>query len=171
MIRPTPDKLILLMGVSGCGKSTVGAALASALNCPFIEGDDFHSPEAREKMRTGQALTDAERWPWLDRIAAAATSQMAKSHNAVIACSALKQAYRARLTERTPLPLTIVHLRADESTIATRIANRPTHFMPASLIQSQFATLEPPVESENALRISAELPVDAVVSKIIAFLQ
>jgi len=133
------------MGVCGCGKTTVGRSLAEDLGWPFYDADDFH-PEANvAKMASGQPLTDDDRWPWLDRIADELRRVLAHGGHAVLACSALKQAYRARL-ERAG-DVRIVYLKGDQATIAPRLAGRQHKYMPASLLQSQFAVLEEPTDA------------------------
>ena len=134
--------IILLMGVSGCGKTTTGQALADALGWPFFDGDDFH-PEANvAKMANGQPLTDEDRWPWLDRIAEEMRGIHSRGDSAVFACSALKESYRRRLSGAGNVRL--VHLKGDAETIGERLAQRAHRYMPASLLSSQFATLEEP---------------------------
>ena len=136
--------IILLMGVSGCGKTTTGQALADALGWPFFDGDDFH-PEANvAKMAKGRPLTDEDRWPWLDRIAEEMHGIHARGDSAVFACSALKESYRRRLYSAGNVRL--VHLKGDAETIGARLAQRAHRYMPASLLGSQFATLEEPEE-------------------------
>jgi gluconokinase len=137
--------IVVLMGVSGCGKSSVGRRLGEALSWPFIEGDDFHPPENVAKMAAGIALDDADRWPWLDRLASEIARIASEGRSAVVACSALKQAYRDRLASKAP-PGTVqfVHLAGDQATIAERLTTRKHRYMPASLLASQFATLESP---------------------------
>ncbi len=134
--------IVVVMGVSGCGKTTVGRALADALGWPFHDADDFHPEGNVAKMAAGEALTDDDRRPWLDRLAAAMRAAQAGGGNAVLACSALKQAYRDRIA--TAGNVRFVHLEGDADTIAARLAARRHRYMPASLLASQLATLEPP---------------------------
>lgn len=134
--------IVVVMGVSGCGKSTVGAALAKALGWPFIEADDLHPPGNVAKMSAGIPLDDNDRWPWLDRIVDVLRSAQQQHRHVILACSALKQSYRARLKRAGPMRF--VHLRGDQATIASRLALRKHRYMPATLLASQFATLEPP---------------------------
>lgn len=131
--------IVLVMGVSGSGKNTIGEPLAQRLGWKFIDADDYHPPENVKKMAAGVALQDEDRWPWLDRLNAVAKQQT----NAVLACSALKEAYRRRLLagiEETA----IVHLRGSFELIRKRVEQRKHRYMPASLLQSQFETLQPP---------------------------
>ena len=150
---------IVVMGVSGCGKSTVGKALAEHLGRPFFDADDFH-PEANvAKMSAGQPLDDADRRPWLDRLA----ELLRDEPEAVLACSALKRAYRDQLAQHTD-DVTFVHLHAERDAIAKRMSDR-AHFFPAELLDTQFAALEPPGECE-ALVADAMRPVDQLVADI-----
>jgi len=153
------------MGVSGCGKSTVGAALAHTLGWPFLDADDFHPQQNVAKMAAGTPLTDEDRWPWLDRIVDALRTTIAAHGNAVLACSALRHAYRARLGQAGAMRF--VHLRGDVATIAQRLGARQHRYMPASLLASQFATLEPP---GDAIDVDIRAGVDAQVTAIIAAL-
>jgi len=157
--------IVVVMGVSGCGKSTVGAALAQALGWPFLDADDFHPPQNVAKMAAGIPLTDEDRWPWLDRAVDALRTTTAAYGNAVLACSALRHAYRARLGHAGAIRF--VHLRGDAATIAQRLATRQHRYMPAALLASQFATLEPP---DDAIDVDIRADVDAQVAAIIAAL-
>ena len=141
--------IVVVMGVSGSGKTVVGAALAASLDWPFLDGDDFHPPENVAKMASGTPLVDADRWPWLDRIAAEMAAVLARGGNAVVACSALRQAYRDRLAAaaRTPGDVRFVYLKGDFDTVAARLAARQHRYMPATLLASQFATLEEPADA------------------------
>jgi gluconokinase len=149
---------IVVMGVSGSGKSTVGAALAQRLRVPYGDADDFH-PEANvAKMTAGHALDDEDRWPWL-----AAIGEWLAAHDAgVITCSALKRGYRDVLREHRPDVL-FVHLHGDREVITRRQATRPGHFMPASLLDSQFETLEPLEGDELGFVVDIDRSVDEVV--------
>jgi gluconokinase len=153
--------IVVVMGVCGCGKSTVGAALAKSLQWPFLDADDFHPPANVAKMSAGSPLTDEDRGPWLDRIADELRAILARGGHAVLACSALKQAYRDRLARAGDVRF--VHLAGDYDTIASRLAARQHRYMPATLLASQFATLEPPAD---ALEIDLREPVDAQVAAI-----
>ena len=154
--------IVVVMGVSGSGKSTVGTALAHALGWRFLDADDFHPAENVAKMAAGVPLTDDDRWPWLDRTVDALRVASAGSANAVLACSALKQAYRDRLARA--VELRFVHLRGDAATIARRLAARHHRYMPATLLASQFATLEPPLD---AIDIDIRPSVAAQVRQIV----
>jgi len=153
--------IVVVMGVTGCGKSTVGAALGEHLGWPFLDADDFHPDENVAKMASGTPLTDDDRWPWLDRVADVLRAAEAKGESVVLACSALKAAYRERIARAGDVRF--VHLVGDRSTIASRLALRQHKYMPASLLASQFATLEPP---RDAVDVAIELPVDAQVASI-----
>jgi gluconokinase len=152
---------VLLMGVSGSGKSTVGPALAAELNWPFLDADTLHPQANVAKMASGIPLTDADRWPWFDRIVAEMRRYAAAGKNVVIACSALKQAYRDRLASGGSVR--VVYLKGDAETIVPRLAGRRGHFMPPSLLASQFATLEEP---DNAIVVDITQPVAAQVAAI-----
>jgi gluconokinase len=158
--------IVVVMGVSGSGKSVVGQALAADLGWPFFDADDFH-PEANvAKMAAGTPLTDDDRWPWLDRLASEMAVIDRRGDNAVLACSALRQAYRDRIGRAGNVRF--VHLSGDHETIAARIAARTHHYMPPSLLASQFATLEPP---QNGVVVDVRDDVPTLVTKIRAALQ
>lgn len=162
---------VIVMGVSGCGKSTLGALLAETLGCPFLEGDTFHAPEAVAKMRGGQPLTDADRWPWLDRLAAAVAESMARHGRAVAACSALRSVYRERLRARIGGPVQFVLLDADRAQLIARMSSRPGHFMPPSLLDSQLATLERPQPGESALVLPGSASPTGLRDQVLAHLE
>ena len=152
---------IVVMGVSGSGKSTIGAALAARLGCQFLEGDAFHTPHSVAKMRAGQPLDDQDRWPWLDRVAASLRDTADSDGVAVGACSALKRIYRDRLSRMAGIPLLFVFLdTTDQDELSRRLAHRSGHYMPTSLIASQLDTLEKPQADERALTLSAGLSPD-----------
>lgn len=154
---------LVVMGVAGCGKSSLGAALAAALGLPLIEGDDFHAASSKAKMRTGIALTDADRTGWLDTLGA---ELAARPDGAVLTCSALRRAYRDRLRARRPgLRFVFLEIRRDES--LRRVAQRAaSHLFPASLVDSQFETLEPPHGEAGVLAVDATLPVERLVERV-----
>ena len=153
--------IIVLMGVTGSGKSTVGKLLAQQLGWKFFEGDDFHSPVNIEKMRRGMLLNDDDRRSWLEAIRESIRQMVERSENAVIACSALKHSYRQML--RITGEVVFVYLKANIDIVRERLKNRTGHFMNPNLIQSQFNTLE---ESEQALRVDASLPPGEIVRRI-----
>ncbi|MEX0852596.1 MAG: gluconokinase [Bauldia sp.] len=162
-----PAPAIVVMGVSGSGKSSVGARLSAAIGLAFRDADEFH-PEANvAKMSAGVALTDADRWPWLDAIGEALRDA---DHGIIVACSALRRAYRDRLRSAAGRPLTFIHLSGSRATIGPRIGARRGHFMPPSLLDSQLATLEPPAPDESAITVSVAPPLDDVVAAIVAAL-
>jgi carbohydrate kinase (thermoresistant glucokinase family) len=135
--------VIILMGVSGSGKTTVGRLLARALGWQFYEGDDFHPPANIEKMQQGRPLTDDDRWPWLTALRAVIDRCIAQGTNAVLGCSALKQSYRDYLMCDHP-EVTLVYLKGSYDLLSQRLVQRQGHFMPRDLLASQFATLEEP---------------------------
>lgn len=156
--------LVVVMGVTGAGKSTVGIALAARMGVPFADADDFHSPENVAKMRAGVPLDDDDRRPWL-----LAIGEWLAGHansGAVVTCSALKRGYRDTLREAAP-DITFLHLDGDMNTVRRRVADRPGHFMPESLVQSQFDALEPLREDEQGVVIPFDLPVDVIVARFL----
>ncbi|HEY1328259.1 MAG TPA: gluconokinase [Casimicrobiaceae bacterium] len=153
--------IIVLMGVSGSGKTTVGEALSHALGWPFRDADDFHPAANVARMKAGTPLTDDDRWPWLDRVAEEMRRVQAEHGNGVFACSALKQSYRDRLASAGDVRF--VYLAGDYDLIAGRLAARKHEYMPASLLTSQFATLEAPTD---ALVVDIRDSVDEQVAMI-----
>ncbi|MGG1947541.1 gluconokinase [Trinickia sp. NRRL B-1857] len=155
---------IVVMGVAGCGKSSVAHALAARLGGRFIEGDAFHPATNVEKMRRGIGLVDADRWGWLDRLAAELKDACERGERVVLACSALKRRYRERL--RLGSPATgFVFLSLPQEEAAKRVGTRSGHFMPDSLVASQFADLEAPVDEAAILTVDATRPLDAIVDQ------
>ncbi|NBT12625.1 MAG: gluconokinase [Planctomycetia bacterium] len=157
--------VVVLMGVCGCGKTEIGRLLAARLGCDLLDGDDFHPPANVEKMRSGIPLTDADRWPWLDRLAAAITARLKEGSGAVVACSALARRYRDRLGIARP-GVMLVHLAGDRDLLAARLAARQGHFMPPALLDSQLAALEPPALDEHALTIDVATAPPDIVGRI-----
>ena len=157
---------VVIMGVAGCGKSAVGAALAARMNIPYRDGDDLHPAANVAKMRTGVALTDDDRWPWLDRVAMVLRDEAP----VIVGCSALRSTYRDRIRDRAGGPVRLIHLAGSRALIAARMAQRTGHFMPPSLLDSQFAALEPPGPDE-ALTVDIDQPLEAVVVAVVAGLQ
>lgn len=164
---PSPTPMVLVvMGVSGSGKSTVAALLAQRLGWAFADGDALHGPGNIAKMQAGLALEDADRTPWLAAIAAWIDRHLAEGRSGVIVCSALKRAYRDDLV-RGRSCVRIVHLSGDRALIAARIAARLGHFMPAALLDSQFAALEPPGLDEAPIVVPITGTPEVVVAAII----
>lgn len=161
----TPARIIVVMGVSSSGKSVVGKALGRRLHAPFLDGDGYHPPANKEKMRAGIPLVDEDRWPWLEILAKALHEAAEQKGVAVGACSALKRAYRDFLIGKAGEPILFVHLAGDIEVIRKRIAARRHEFMNPALLDSQFATLEPPGPDENAITLSVEDTVEALASK------
>jgi gluconokinase len=153
--------IVVLMGVCGCGKTTVGHALAEALGWPFHDADDYHPAENVAKMAAGIPLTDDDRGPWLARVASAMRRAESEHGNVVLACSALKQRYRDQLA--TAGDVRFVHLAGDYDTIASRLAQRRHKYMPPTLLGSQFAALEAP---SDALTLDVRDSVEAQVARI-----
>lgn len=154
------SQLIAVMGVSGSGKTTVGAALAQRLRVPFADADDFHPQANIDKMSAGIPLDDADRAPWLAALGAWLATHAADG--GVLSCSALKRDYRDTLRAAAPTTL-FVHLAGDQEVVRRRVAGRPGHFMPASLVATQFATLEPLGPDESGIEIDLDQPVDQIV--------
>ncbi len=163
--NPTPPAVVVVMGVSGSGKSTVASLLASRLGWEFEDGDDFHPPANVEKMQAGHPLTDEDRWPWLAAIAAWIDRLRAEGRHGVVTCSALKRAYREILVGARP-DVRLVYLKGDRELIGRRMAARHGHFMPTSLLDSQFRTLEEPAPDENPLVVSIGATPQAIVAEI-----
>jgi gluconokinase len=151
------------MGVAGSGKTTVGKQLALRLDWEFLDGDDYHPPENIEKMSRGIPLTDADRAGWLDRLAVLITECLQQGRPVVLACSALKQSYRDRLTV-SPGQVRFVYLKGSHELIGSRLLERAGHFMPPGLLESQFKDLEEP---GNALEVDIRLPVEVIAERII----
>jgi gluconokinase len=155
----------IVMGVTSCGKTSVGEGLARELNCPFIEGDRLHPPSNIAKMSAGTPLNDVDRWPWLEIIGKAMKAECDKGHGVIASCSALKKAYRQKLAEAAGRPITFIYLHGSRDLLAARMAMRKGHFMPISLLDSQLATIEAPGDHENALHLDVILPVDELVRR------
>jgi gluconokinase len=154
--------IAVLMGVSGVGKTTLGRLLAAELGWPFLDADDFHPPANVEKMKSGRPLTDADREPWLAALAAAIRERLARGESAVLACSALKEAYRERL--RVDPCVRFVFLKADPEVLRRRLEQRKGHYFPPHLLASQLADLEEP---EDALEVDVTDPPEVVVPRIV----
>ena len=155
--------VILVMGVSGAGKTTIGRRLADELGWQFSDGDDFHPAANLEKMRKGHALTDADRQPWLERMHAAIVDRISRNQPAVLACSLLKASYRAIVEDGCREQLRLVYLKGSFDLFHQRLARRMDHFMRPELLASQFAILEEP---DDALVIDAALPPEEIIRQI-----
>jgi gluconokinase len=162
--------IVVVMGVCGCGKTTVAEKLAGELDAAFIEGDDLHPIANKQKMSSGIALSDEDRWPWLDAIAQRAGTLAGQHSNVVISCSALKRIYRDRLC--APGHQTqFIHLTGDVTLLQRRMDERRDHFMPPGLLASQLATLEPPDVDEGALTFDIAAEPDRLVADILDYLK
>lgn len=161
-----PGRLaVVVMGVSGSGKSSVGEGLASALGIDFVDGDGLHSPENVAKMASGTPLVDDDRWPWLDKIGATLADRAAHPAGIVVACSALRKIYRDRIRAAAGQPIRFVFLDAPQVLVQERLGARKGHFMPPSLLASQFATLERPNGEGDVLPVAVNVPVVEIVRR------
>jgi gluconokinase len=154
---------VVVMGVSGCGKSTVGALLARRLQVPFVEGDAWHPPRNVERMSAGIPLTDEDRRVWLEALAGRVQEAVARQEGLVLACSALKRAYRDLLRGADP-GLRFVWLHGREGLLAARMHGREGHYMPPSLLRSQLDTLEPPSAGEHAIALDVDASPEALTT-------
>jgi gluconokinase len=152
----------VIMGVAGCGKTTVGAGLADILAVPYLDGDDLHPATNVTKMRAGNPLTDEDRWPWLALVGKA----LFERAPVIIGCSALRRSYRDKITDAAGGAVTFIHLSGTRRVIEARMATRQGHFMPLSLVVSQFATLEPPSLDETAITIDIDQPLAAILKTL-----
>lgn len=152
-MRPAEPVVLVLMGVSGCGKSTVGGVLAGRLGWDLGEGDDLHPRENVDKMAAGHPLTDADRWPWLARVHEWLAEHVRAGQPGVITCSALKRSYRDLLLDGLAEHVVFVYLRGDHESLLARLRARQEHFMPTALLDSQLADLEPPGPDEPAITV------------------
>jgi gluconokinase len=162
---PADISAIIVMGVSGSGKSTIAEALAKTIGFACEDGDSYHPPSNVAKMHAGTALTDDDRWPWLQAIANDIDRKANAGHRLVISCSALKRAYRNVLVHNRS-DVRLVYLKGTRQLIAERLALRKGHFMPPSLLDSQFATIEEPTPDENVVIVDIDAPVDRIVAAI-----
>ena len=156
----------VVMGVASCGKTSVGEALALQLGIDFIEGDRLHPPENVAKMSSGKPLNDEDRWPWLAAIGSALSGEGGK----VASCSALKRSYRETIARAAGRPVAFVFLHGSKELLRERINSRKGHFMPASLLESQLNTLEPPAPDEWAIKLNVASPVDELVAQALEWL-
>lgn len=159
--------IVILMGVSGVGKTTIGQVLSDKLGWALFDADEFHSPASIEKMRNGIPLEDADRWPWLDRMNAMLVEKEGPAESLLLACSALKQVYRDRLAKGA-VDLRWIYLKGSIDLIRERLEARKGHYMKAGLLESQFATLEDP---GNALNVDVNDSPDAIANLILRQLQ
>lgn len=160
----------VMMGVSGSGKTTIASGVAERMGWELLEGDSFHPKANVEKMRSGMPLTDEDRWPWLQAIAAEIDRIRARGGSAVVACSALKRAYRTILIGDRPDVL-LVYLQGSRTLIGERMAARKGHFMPTDLLDSQFGTLEEPDAAENPIVVSVAPKPDAIIQAVVTALR
>ena len=165
----TFSPLVVVMGVSGCGKSTVGRLLARGLSAEFLEGDDLHPPRNIERMSAGIPLTDNDRRDWLLEIAQQLADARAGRHALVVSCSALRRGYRDTLRGAAS-QLAFVHLQAGRELLEARLLARADHFMPGSLLDSQLQTLEPPRPDERAITLDAGLPAAQIAAQAAAWI-
>jgi gluconokinase len=162
--------IVIVMGVSGSGKSYLAAKLAAATGWQFAEGDDYHSEANKARMASGIPLTDADRAPWLDALHDLLLGWHRAGDSGILTCSALKQTYREHLIEGNP-DVYFVWLDPPRSVLADRLAHRPGHFMSPALLDSQLATLQPPVGDPRTLRLDGTEPIDDAVQKILNWLK
>jgi gluconokinase len=162
---------MVVMGVSGAGKSTVGRIVAARLNCPFRDADSFHPKANIEKMASGHPLTDEDRLPWLQAIAAYVAAHRAAGTRCVVTCSALKRVYRDIVTDKQSPDVRLVYLTGDFDLIAARLKARKGHFMPPALLQSQFDALEEPARDEHAITVSIGATPEEIAGKVAKRLQ
>ena len=155
---------VVVMGVSGCGKTSVAEGLAASLGAAFIEGDSLHPAVNVDKMSHGIALTDEDRWPWLDTVGRAMADVLAGNGSVVVSCSALKKAYRDRLRSSAGGKLAFVFLKGSRELLMSRMAAREGHFMPVSLLDSQLATLEDPSNEPGVVTVDIDASIEAIVA-------
>ena len=158
---------IVVMGVSGAGKSTVGRLIATRLDCPFRDADSFHPAANIEKMSRGEPLTDADRWPWLQAIAAWIAGHRAAGTTGVCTCSALKRVYRDIVTDGQRADVRLIYLKGAFDLIAARLAARTDHFMPPALLKSQFDALEEPRVDERAITVAIDAAPEAIADRVV----
>jgi len=159
-------KHFIVMGVAGCGKSTVSAMLAERMSATLIEADDLHGTENIEKMARGEALDDHDRWPWLFRVA---EEMRASNTPVIVSCSALRRAYRQYILDNVTSPIGFIHLHANRDVIAERMSKRTGHFMPLSLLDSQFQILEPLQGDEIGVTVDISQSLDKVVDEAMLY--
>jgi gluconokinase len=160
------SEAVVVMGVASCGKTTIGAALAAKLNVEFLEGDHLHSSANVAKMSAGIALTDDDRWPWLERVGVMLQGPAGK----IASCSALKRSYRTAIVQAAQRPVRFLHLHGSKEVLQNRIGARKGHFMPSSLLESQLATLEIPTADEGAVTLNINQDINDIVFEALHFL-
>lgn len=161
--------VVIVMGVCGCGKSTIAKAVASQLQLPFLEGDDFHPASNIEKMSKAIGLSDEDRWPWLDILGTVIQkNSSAKNGGVVVSCSALKRSYREHLSNTSGASILYVYLDGSRETLLKRLKSRRNHYMPSSLLDSQLDTLEKPENDELALTVSIEKSINEIVGEVLS---
>ncbi len=158
---------VVVMGVSGAGKSTVGKLIAARLSCEFRDADSFHPPANIAKMSSGVPLTDEDRWPWLEAIAAWIAQRRAAGETGVVTCSALKRVYRDVVTHKQSPDVRLVYLKGDFDLIEARLKARTGHFMPPGLLNSQFGTLEEPAPDEHAITVSIDATPEEIAERVV----
>jgi gluconokinase len=161
---------VVVMGVSGAGKSTVGKLIAADLRCDFRDADSFHPAANIAKMSRGEALTDEDRWPWLRAIADWIAERRAAGETGVVTCSALKRAYRDIVTHKQSADVRLVYLKGDFDLIAARLKARKGHFMPPELLRSQFEALQEPGADEHAITVSIDATPEEIAARVMSYL-
>lgn len=161
--RSDMARLFVVMGVAGSGKSSVGAGVSERIGGTYVDGDDFHPQANIDKMSSGQALTDEDRWPWLEIVA---TKLAEIEGTGLVGCSALKKSYRDFITKQAGEPVTFIFLSGSKELIAGRMAAREGHFMPTSLLDSQFAALEEPNATESVIKVD----IDTTEAQVVGFI-
>ena len=159
-------RALVIMGVSGSGKTTIGVGLAKRLGWPYFDADDFHPPANIAKMSAGEPLTDEDRWPWLDQLNRLIASHLARPQPLILSCSALKRSYRERLLAGTQGGK-IIYLEGSYELILDRMRDRKGHYMRPEMLQSQFSALEPPTPDEGVLTVQIDGPPEEVIDHIV----
>jgi gluconokinase len=169
MAEAPPIAAVVVMGVSGAGKSTVGRLIAAQLRCEFRDADSFHPDANIAKMSSGQPLTDEDRWPWLAAIADWIAQRRAAGQTGVVTCSALRRAYRDIVTAHQSADVRLVYLKGDFDLISARLGRRKGHFMPPALLKSQFAALEEPATDEHAITVEIDATPEEIAERVVSY--